>query len=142
MKLMTTKNRYNTTNLFDEFFSPFTFPKTYQTNFMRADISKRKGNYVFDIDIPGYKKDDIKVQLNDGYLTVWVDADKDTKRGDQEECEWLHQERFNGEYSRSFYLGCSNEAKANATYHNGVLTVVVPEEETTYKDTTKYINVE
>lgn len=141
MKLLT-RNNYSPTNLFDEFFSPYTLSKTYQTNFMRADISKRKGNYVFDIDIPGYKKDDIKVQLNDGYLTVWVDATKDTKCVEQEECEWLHQERFNGEYSRSFYLGCSNDAKANATYHNGVLTVVVPEEETTYKDTTKYINVE
>ena len=141
MKLIT-KNHYDAPSLLDEFFSPYPFGKSYQNGFMRTDISKRKGNYVFDIDIPGYQKDDIKVQLNDGYLTVWVGSDKNTKSCDSQDCEWLHQERFNGEYSRSFYVGCSNDAKANATYHNGVLTVVIPEEDTTYKDSTKYINVE
>ncbi len=142
MKLTTTKNN-DVTSFFDEFFSPYPFTnRSYKNGFMRTDISKRKGNYVFDIDIPGYQKDDIKVQLNDGYLNVWVEKPKSTTVDNVEEYEWLHQERFNGEYSRSFYVGCSNEAKANATYHNGVLTVVIPEDETTYKDSSKYINVE
>lgn len=139
MKL-THKNYYETPTLFEDFFTPFY--KNYHNSFMKADVSKRKGNYVFDIDIPGYNKDDIKVKLNDGYLTVYVDATKNSKTCSEEDCQWLHQERFNGEYSRSFYLGVSNEAKANATYHNGVLTVVIPEQETKYQDTTKYINVE
>ena len=81
MKLIT-KNHYDAPSLFDEFFSPYPFGKSYQNGFMRTDISKRKGNYVFDIDIPGYQKDDIKVQLNDGYLTVWVGSDKNTKSCD------------------------------------------------------------
>ncbi len=142
MKLKTT-NQNAVSNFFDDFFSPYPFSNySYKNTFMRADITKRKGNYVFDIDIPGYQKDDIKVQLNDGYLNVWVDATKSSTPTDSEDCQWLHQERFNGEYSRSFYVGCSNETKANATYHNGVLTVVIPEDDTTYKDTSKYINVE
>ncbi|MEI3527806.1 MAG: Hsp20 family protein [Bacilli bacterium] len=62
---------------------------------MRTDISKRKGNYVFDIDIPGYQKDDIKVQLNDGYLTVMGEvSDKNTKSCDSQDCEWLHQRKI------------------------------------------------
>ena len=51
MKLIT-KNHYDAPSLFDEFFSPYPFGKSYQNGFMRTDISKRKGNYVFDIDIP------------------------------------------------------------------------------------------
>lgn len=141
MKLIN-RNQYNRDNLFDSIFMPTALFRTAVNSFMRADISKRKGNYVFDIDIPGYKKDDIKVQLNDGYLTVKVDALRDNMNCSEEECEWLHQERFNGEYYRSFYLGCSNETKANATYHNGVLTVVVPMDQNTEKNTSKYINVE
>lgn len=141
MKLMN-KNQYNANSWLDDFFMPTTLFKQFSNTFMRADISKRKGNYVFDIDIPGYKKDDIKVQLNDGYLTVKVEANRDNMNCSEEECELLHQERFNGEYYRSFYLGCPNDTKANATYHNGVLTVVVPLDQTVEKETTKYINIE
>ena len=123
MKLIT-KNHYDAPSLFDEFFSP------YQNGFMRTDISKRKGNYVFDIDIPGYQKDDIKVQLNDGYLTVWVGSDKNTKSCDSQDCEWLHQERFNGEYSRSFYVGEQiKEEDVNAEFKNGILKICIPKKE-------------
>ena len=141
MKLLT-KNRYDNPSFFDDFFSTYPFGKPYQSNMMRTNISKRKGNYVFDIDIPGFQKDDIKVQLNDGYLNVFVDANKEGKPCDSDDCEWLHQERFQGEYARSFYVGCPNDVKANATYHNGVLTVVIPEEYTKKEDSSKYIRVE
>lgn len=137
MKL-TTKNYYDTPNFFDEFFTPFT-THSYKNGFMRADVSKRKGNYVFDIDVPGYQKEDIKVKLDDGYLTILVDAKKSTTEAD--DCEWLHQERFNGEFSRSFYIGCPNDTNASASYHNGVLTVVIPDKATNTPDNTKYITI-
>lgn len=138
MKLVTKK--YN--NLFDDFFSPYTFGRTLNSSFMKTDISKRKGNYVFDIDVPGYKKDDIKVSLEDGYLNVWVDAGRDNENCSEEECKWLSKERFSGEYSRSFYVGCTKDTKANATYHNGVLTVVIPEDCSKPEANTKYIEIQ
>ncbi len=136
---LTTKNYYDPVSLFDEFFTPFNYTKKYSC-FMSTDISVRKGNYEIDIDIPGYNKDDLKVQLQDGYLTVMVEADKSTTKCDKEECEWIQRERQNGKYSRTFYLGVPNESKVEATYHNGVLTVVVPVTDNS-KDQPKYINI-
>lgn len=115
------------------------FNKSFQKNFMKADISKRKGNYVFDIEIPGFNKDSIKVQLKDGYLNVWTLDNKEEKFSEKD-IEWILQERFDGEMSRSFYVGCSNEADVNATYHDGILTIVIPEDCNNQQDT-KYINI-
>ena len=92
------------------------------------------------MDLPGYEKENIKLSLKDGYLEVTAEVNKEDEN--EEKDKFVHKERYYGHCSRSFYVGCSNDAKANATYHNGVLTVVIPEEDTTYKDSTKYINVE
>ena len=134
MRLITRKQG-NFTNLFDDFFSP------YKSNnlFMKTDISKRKGNYVFDIDIPGYKKEDIKVTFEDGYLNVWLEDVRDNCTDD--DCEVISTERFNGKYSRSFYLGHHNYVEINATYHNGVLTIVVPDDSEKAKEETKFIEI-
>lgn len=126
-----TKNYYDSLT---DFFWPFS--KSYNKGIMKTDISNRKGNYVLDIEIPGYQKDEIKVQLKDGYLNVWTEKHQETC-----ECEWVSRERFDGDVSRSYYVGCSNESDVNATYHNGILTVVIPEESDTNKDTSKYINI-
>ena len=138
MKL-TTRNFDNKFNLFDDLFFPFGYGKKY-TNFMSTDISVRKGNYEIDIDIPGYSKEDLKVTLEDGYLTVAVTDDKSTTKCDGNECEWIQKERFNGNYSRSFYLGVDKDASVNATYHSGVLHVVIPINDKS-KDKTKYIEI-
>lgn len=131
-----TKWKYTKPSFWDDFFEDSWHKNTYNSPFMRADISKRKGHYVFDIDIPGHNKDDIKVSIDKGYLTV-----KTTQQHVPDEVEYLHQERFNGEYSRSFYLGCSDDTKANATYHNGVLTVVIQLENQQNQEETKYITI-
>lgn len=131
-----------TPSILDEFFDNNWYNKGYTNGFMKTDISKRKGNYVFDVEVPGYTKEDIQVKLDQGYLTIMVDkAPSTTTNTTDEEYEYLHQERFSGQFSRTFYVGCSDDAKANATYHNGVLTVVIPEFEETTKDTTKYIPI-
>lgn len=138
MRLIT-RNNYNPSSLFDDFFNSFSSYKKCNT-FMSADISKRKGNYEIDIDIPGYTKEDLKVSLEDGYLVVSVDKDKSTTKCEEDSCEWIQRERFNGSYSRSFYLGVSNDTSVEATYHSGVLTIVVPiKDENITK--TKYVEV-
>lgn len=134
-------NKSYTPSIFDEFWNNNWYGN-YTKGFMKTDISKRKGNYVFDVEVPGYTKDDIQVKLEQGYLTVMVEkAPSSTVNATEEEYEYLHQERFSGEYSRTFYVGCSDDAKANATYHNGVLTIVIPEYTANEQDKTKYIPI-
>lgn len=136
-----TKPSYNP-SVFDEFFDNNWYTSTFTKGFMKTDISKRKGNYVFDVDIPGYTKDDIQVKLDQGYLTIMVEkAPNSTVNDKDDDYEYLHQERYIGQYSRTFYVGCSDDAKANATYHNGVLTVVIPEFDDKQIDKTKYIPI-
>lgn len=134
-------NKSYTPSIFDEFWNNNWYGN-YTKGFMKTDISKRKGNYVFDVEVPGYTKDDIQVKLEQGYLTVMVEkAPSSTVNATEEEYEYLHQERFSGEYSRTFYVGCSDDAKANATYHNGILTIVIPEVTAKEQDKTKYIPI-
>lgn len=134
-------NKSYTPSIFDEFWNNNWYGN-YTKGFMKTDISKRKGNYVFDVEVPGYTKDDIQVKLEQGYLTVMVEkAPSTTVNATEEDYEYLHQERFSGEYSRTFYVGCSDDAKANATYHNGILTIVIPEISAKEQDKTKYIPI-
>lgn len=135
-----TNVKYNKPSFWEDFFGSNWYNEPYSNGFMRSDISKRKGNYVFDIDIPGYSKEDIQVKLDKGYLTVMVEHHQSNST-DTADYEYLHQERYNGQYTRSFYVGCPDDTKATATYHNGVLTVVIPEVTQEEIDKTKYITI-
>ena len=135
-----TNVKYNKPSFWEDFFGSNWYNEPYSNGFMRSDVSKRKGNYVFDIDIPGYSKEDIQVKLDKGYLTVMVEYHQSNST-DTADYEYLHQERYNGQYTRSFYVGCPDDTKATATYHNGVLTVVIPEVTQEEIDKTKYITI-
>ena len=138
MKL-TTKNYNDPMNFFDDFFRPFK-SKYYQTA-MNADISIRKGSYVVDIDVPGFNKEELSVKLEDGYLKVYAKS-RQSDSSDADNIQWLQRERLRGSYARSFYIGCSDDAKVNAVYHNGVLTIVIPEGENEKQEKGKYINID
>ena len=138
MKL-TTKNNYDPFNFFDDFFSPF--KSKYYQSAMNTDVSIRKGSYVVDIDIPGFNKDDLKIKLENGYLKVYAES-KQNNASEADDIEWLHRERLRGSYSRSFYVGCSDDAKVNAAYHNGVLTIVIPDAQNTKQEKGKYITID
>lgn len=127
-------------NLFDELFSPL-FSNLNNHTFLKTDISKRNDNYVFDIDVPGYLKEDIKISLEDSYLKVKVIGTKTTTHCTIDEYEILHQERYNGQYERSYYIGHNNSKNINATYHNGVLTIVIPINDNEHKHKEKYIEI-
>lgn len=135
---LTNKNDFDFYDYFNDFFYPNTFSS--KSNIMKTDISLRKDNYVFDIEMPGYLKEDIKAELNNGYLNVWVTNNK-TSDVENEEYKCLHKERFRGEASRSFYVGCKDDTQVNATYHNGILTVVIPKYKE-QKEEKQYINIQ
>lgn len=99
-----------------------------ESKVMKTDIKEKKDKYLIDIDLPGYEKENIKIDVEDGYLTVHatVDSDKEEK----EEGKFVRKERYMGSCSRSFYVG--NEVKSEdikASFKNGTLKIEVPKKE-------------
>ena len=123
-------------NLFDNFFEDFAFPDVNKVlygkhagNLMKTDVKEVEDGYVVDIDLPGFRKDDIKMQLENGYLTVSAakGLDKDEKN---EEGSYVRRERYSGSMSRSFYVGAHvTEEDIHPKYENGILTFHIPKEE-------------
>ena len=119
-------------NLFDDFFAdPFGLMSANRTdealygkharNMMKTDVRELDGSYELDIDLPGFKKDEIQVHLENGYLTVSAEkhADKQAGKG-----KYLRQERYSGTVSRTFYVGDALKPDdVKAKYEDGVLVV-------------------
>jgi HSP20 family molecular chaperone IbpA len=93
---------------------------------MKTDIREKDDNYEVAIDLPGFKKEEIEVELNDGYITIsaskGLDKDANDKKG-----RLIRQERYAGAMQRSFYVGENIETEeVEATYRHGVLTLTIP----------------
>ena len=93
---------------------------------MRTDIREKDDNYEISVDLPGFKKEDITVELDNGYITISasknMDKDENNKKG-----KLLRQERYAGSMSRSFYVGENVEkADIDANYRHGVLNLTIP----------------
>ena len=113
----------------------------HEKNLMKTDIRDMKDHYEMLIDLPGFKKDEMKIELNDGYLTIsaekGLDKDETDKNG-----SLIRQERYAGSLSRSYYVGEDiTENDIHAKFENGVLTIDVPKREET-KPVEKYIAIE
>ena len=124
-------------NLFDDFFAdPFGLMSANRTdealygkharNMMKTDVRELDGSYELDIDLPGFKKDEIRVDLKNGYLTIGatkgVDKDEKDKNG-----KYIRRERYAGVCSRSFYVGnVVRPEDISAKYEDGILKLSVP----------------
>ena len=110
-------------------------------NLMKTDIREKKDGYELDIDLPGFKKEDIKVTLENGYMTISAqkDSPKETKNG-----RFIRKERFSGACERSFYVGDQlTEEDIKAKFENGTLTMTIPKkEEKPAVENKKYITIE
>jgi len=124
--------------MIDSIFDDFLDTKTIKNKpEMRTDVIEAEDKYLFDIEIPGFTKDDIKISLEDGYLTV--EANK--AENPEENPTYIRKERFLGNISRSYYVGYNiNDEKINAAYNSGVLTITVFK--TSKEENKKYINIE
>ena len=88
-------------DLFDDLFDDNFFNKK-EKNLMKTDIKEKKDKYIIEMDLPGFEKENIKLELNNGYLTI---SGKQENKIDEEEEKYVHKERFYGECTRSFYVG-------------------------------------
>ncbi len=125
--------RKNSFDLFDDFFDDEFFPRhefmpKKERSLMKTDIKEKKDRYVLDIDLPGFEKENIKLSLDNGYLNIHAKVNKEEKNDENE--KFVHQERFYGECSRSFYVGDDiKEEDIHAEFKNGILKLEVPKNE-------------
>ena len=125
-------------NLFDDFFSdPFGMmvPQgrdplygKHAKNLMKTDVRETEGTYELDVDLPGLTKDEVNVELKNGYLTIQaakgLDKDQSDKKG-----KYIRQERYAGACSRTFYVGEGVEPEdVTAKFENGILQLSIPKE--------------
>ena len=94
-------------------------------NLMKTDVRETRDSYKLAIDLPGFKKDEVKVELKDGYLTVSASKGLDKDEEDREG-RFIRQERYAGACSRSFYVGDIRPEEVKCKYEFGVLRVTLP----------------
>ena len=109
---------------------------------MATDIFETKDGYEIEMDLPGFKKDEIKAELKDGYMTITAASDKDNKVED-ENSRYICRERVYSNCSRTFYVGKElTQEDIKAKFENGVLTLNVPKKEALpQKEEDKYISI-
>ena len=111
-------------------------------NMMKTDVRETENGYEVDIDLPGFKKDEINAKLENGYLTVSASKglDKDEK---DKEGKYIRQERYAGAMSRSFYVGEElTQEDIKAKYENGILKLSLPKKESKAVEQKRYIEIE
>ena len=124
-------------NLFDDFFAdPFGMMPAvrggdplygkHARNLMKTDVREKDNTYELDVDLPGFKKDEITVDLKDGYLTIGASKGLDKDQND-ENGKYIRRERYAGVCSRSFYVGENiRPEEIGAKYEDGILRLSVP----------------
>ena len=126
----------------DMFSSPFFRGSRTQMPSMKTDIKEKDGMYLLDIDLPGFEKENINAELNDGYLTISATRNTSEDKSD-EESGYVYRERSCGSCSRSFYVGNSvKEEDIKAAYNNGTLSLTFPKEAPQQIEEKKYIAIE
>lgn len=123
-------------NLFDEFFAdPFGLGRASDVsdhlygknakNLMKTDIREKDSGYELDIDLPGFKKDDLNIDLSNGYLTIQASKGLDKDEQDKDG-RYIRRERYAGSMSRSFYVGDVKPEEVSAKFEDGILRLDLP----------------
>ncbi|MCI5804973.1 MAG: Hsp20/alpha crystallin family protein [Clostridium sp.] len=133
-------------SLFDDWMDDFPFGKDFEKEFeksmfpaknplygkhaknlMKTDVRETDDAYEVDIDLPGFKKDEVTAQLNDGYITISASKGLDKDEKDKKTGKYIRKERYVGSMSRSFYVGEDvTQDEISAKFENGILQLKVP----------------
>ena len=111
----------------DDIFDDF-HPVAPRMDTMKCDVYEKDGNYNIEMDIPGYKKNDISIECEDGLLTVTAEKKYDNKEEDKSK-KYIRRERRYGKVSRSFTFNDIDQDGIRANFHEGILKIVVPKKE-------------
>ena len=140
-------------NLFDDMFDFDDFDKEFNRmmrplygkhaqNMMKTDVRETDNSYELDFDLPGFKKDEIKVELDNGYLSIsaakGLDKDEEKKDG-----KYIRRERYAGAMNRTFYVGDNlTQQDIQAKFEDGILKISVPKKDVQQIEQNKYIAIE
>ena len=140
-------------NLFDDDWMDFPFDRDFwgrrnplygknANKIMKTDIREHDGGYELDVDLPGFKKDEINVELENGYLTIsaakGLDKDEQDKKG-----KYIRRERYAGAMQRSFYVGDEvTQEDIKARFEDGILRLSIPKKDAQAVETKKTIAIE
>lgn len=130
-------------DLFDDFFDDSFFKKNESVEhpMMKTDVRELDNSYIIDVDLPGVEKENIKIDVEDGYLNI--NAKVETSNNEENNGTFIRQERFVGECSRSFYIGEEiKDEDIKASFKNGILSLSFPKVESKReKPEKKYIEI-
>ena len=149
-------------SLFDDWMDDFPFGKDFEKEFeksmfpaknplygkhaknlMKTDVRETDDAYEVDIDLPGFKKDEVTAQLNDGYITISASKGLDKDEKDKKSGKYIRKERYAGSMSRSFYVGEDvTQDEISAKFENGILQLKVPKKANKAVENKKYIAIE
>ena len=140
-------------NLFDDDWMDFPFDRDFwgrkntlygknAKNLMKTDIREHNEGYELDIDLPGFKKDEITIDLDNGYLTISAAKGLD-KDGQDKKGKYIRKERYAGAVQRSFYVGDAvTEEDVKAKFEDGILRLSIPKKDAKAVETKKTIAIE
>ena len=113
-------------------------------NLMKTDIKETEGGYELEMDLPGFTKDEIKVSLENGYMTISAAKGLDKDEQDKKSGRYIRKERYAGSCERSFYVGEDiTEEDIKGEFKHGILKLFVPKKEAAPKvENKKYVAIE
>lgn len=113
-----------------------------RAHLMKTDVRELEKSYELDVELPGYNKEDVKIELKDGYLSVSAETKKSNDEKD-EKGNYIRRERYSGSCSRTFYVGKEiNQEDIHAKFENGILKLTFPKESEKQIEEKKYIEIE
>ena len=130
-------------DLFDDILdNMFRAPAMGGTALMKTDVHEKDGKYILDIEIPGYKKEDVEISLYNGTLKVSAEHHTSTEEKD-DAGKIIRQERYSGSCSRSFYVGEGiKESDVKASFEHGILKIEIPTEQKKEEEDKKFITIQ
>lgn len=96
---------------------------------MKTDIKENQDKYTLEVELPGFDKNNISLNLKDGYLTVTAKVNRSIKHQEGKKEGFVHRERFSGSATRSYYVGDIEQKDIHASYKDGVLSIDLPKED-------------
>ena len=149
-------------SLFDDWMDDFPFGKDFEKEFeksmfpaknplygkhaknlMKTDVRETDDAYEVDIDLPGFKKDEVTAELKDGYITISASKGLDKDEQDKKTGKYIRKERYAGSMSRSFYVGEDvTQDEISAKFENGILQLKVPKKANKAVEGKNYIAIE
>ena len=139
-------------NVFDDFFEfPFYDDKAekklyghHAANLMKTDIQEHEDGYTLEMDLPGFKKEEIQIELNNGYMTISAAKGLDEDEKDKKSGKYIRRERYTGSCQRSFYVGEDvTEEDIKAEFKHGILKLFIPKKEAKPAvEQKKYVSIE